>query len=96
MSDDIISKVKSLIDSKKGDAERLHRILEELTQGKPIDITDENYLQELENEPNQNNSELQNGVETESFGMSEHEEEKTRPKISDNGIETPLQEEKMQ
>lgn len=51
MSDDTIRLVLSLIDSKKGDADRLQQILDTLQQGKSLDISDQNYLQEISAEP---------------------------------------------
>jgi hypothetical protein len=51
MSDDAIRIVQSLIDSKKGDANRLQQILDTLQQGKSLDISDQNYLQEVAAEP---------------------------------------------
>ncbi len=51
MSDDTIRLVQSLIDSKKGDAGRLQQILDALHQGKSLDVSDQNYLQEISAEP---------------------------------------------
>jgi len=51
MSDDTIRLVQSLIDSKKGDAYRLQQILDTLQQGRSLDISDQNYLQEIFAEP---------------------------------------------
>jgi hypothetical protein len=51
MSDDAVRIIQSLIDSKKGDAARLQQILNTLQQGKPLDISDQNYLQEIAAEP---------------------------------------------
>lgn len=51
MSDDTIRLIQSLIDSKKGDTGRLQQILDTLQQGKSLDISDQNYLQEISAEP---------------------------------------------
>ncbi len=47
MSDETIRLVQSLIDSKKGDADRLQQILNTLQEGKPLDVSDQDYLQEI-------------------------------------------------
>lgn len=47
MSEDLIKIVRSLIDSGKGDIDRLRYILDILQQGKPLDDFDKNYLQDL-------------------------------------------------
>ncbi len=51
MSDDTIRQVQSLIDAKKGDAIRLQQILDTLQQGKALDLSDQNYLQEISVDP---------------------------------------------
>jgi len=51
MSDDTIRLVQSLIDAKKGDTNRLQQILDALQQGKDLDVSDQNYLQEISAEP---------------------------------------------
>ena len=51
MSDDAIRLVQSFIDSKKGDTDRLQQILDTLQQGKSLDISDQNYLEEISAEP---------------------------------------------
>lgn len=47
MSDEIIKLVQSLIDSKKGDADRLQQILNTLQGGGSLDEHDQNYLHEV-------------------------------------------------
>ncbi|MDE1830571.1 MAG: hypothetical protein KGI25_09630 [Thaumarchaeota archaeon] len=73
MSDDTISKVKSLIDSKKGDPQRLQQILDTLTQGKPLEISDQDYLQELTKELPQPEPESKDGTEPESLDLPKTE-----------------------
>ncbi len=51
MSDEnIIIVVQSLIDSKKGDPLRLQQILEKLQGGKPLDISDQDYIRSITSE----------------------------------------------
>lgn len=47
MSEEIINLVQSLIDSKKGDADRLQKIMDTLQSGGSLDEHDQNYLQEI-------------------------------------------------
>lgn len=47
MSDDLVRIVKLLIDSGKGDKVRLEEILYRLKEGQPIDVSEQNYVQEL-------------------------------------------------
>jgi hypothetical protein len=50
MSEDLIKLVQSLINSGKGDSNKLQHILDTLQQGKPLDDADSNYLQEISKE----------------------------------------------
>ncbi len=50
MSEDKIKLVQSLIDSKKGDEHRLQQILSTLQQGGILDVSDQNYLDEIAKE----------------------------------------------
>lgn len=50
MSDDAIKIIQSLIDSKKGDPNRLHEILNKLQQGNSLDVSDQRYLDEIAKE----------------------------------------------
>ncbi|MDE1727330.1 MAG: hypothetical protein KGH89_08740 [Thaumarchaeota archaeon] len=50
MSDDTIRLIQSLIDSKKGDVVRLQHMYDTLQQGKFLDVSDQNYLQEVSGE----------------------------------------------
>jgi hypothetical protein len=47
MSDDLIKLIQSLIESGQGDIDRLRSILDTLQNGKPLDSSDHNYLQEI-------------------------------------------------
>ena len=47
MSEDLIRVVQSLVDSGKGEVERLRYILDSLQKEKPLDHSDQKYLQEL-------------------------------------------------
>ena len=51
MSDDTVRLIQSLIDAKKGDTVRLQQILDALQQGNTLDISDQNYLQEVSAAP---------------------------------------------
>ena len=87
MSDDAIRLVQSLIDAKKGDANRLQQILGTLQQGKSLDISDQDYLQEI-------SSEQQKQPDEDSAmtpDLSEHEPYKREP--LDSLEDTPKEEE---
>ncbi|MDE1827395.1 MAG: hypothetical protein KGH83_07390, partial [Thaumarchaeota archaeon] len=57
MSDDTVRQIQSLIDAKKGDAIRLQQMLDTLQQGNALDISDQNYLQEISAEPQKHTDE---------------------------------------
>ncbi len=50
MSEDKIKIVQALLDSKKGDQVRLQQILETLQQGRSLDASDQNYLEQISKE----------------------------------------------
>lgn len=74
MSDEIISKVKLLIDSKIGDPARLQHILDALSDGNSLEPHDQDYLQELTKELDQHGSQLQKIGEVESPDVPKVEE----------------------
>jgi len=47
MSEEIIKKVQGLIDAGKGDAERLHNILNSLHNEQPLELSDKQYIESL-------------------------------------------------
>lgn len=47
MPEDIIKKIQELIDAGKGDAERLHSILDYLQNEKPLESSDQQYIESL-------------------------------------------------
>ncbi len=67
MSDDTIRLVQSLIDSKKGDADRLQQILNTLQQGTPLDISDQNYLEEISKQQHEDLTTTPEDTEHETF-----------------------------
>ena len=50
LSEDKIRLIQSLVDSKKGDEQRLQQMLSTLQQGGTLDVLDENYLEEISKE----------------------------------------------
>ncbi|MDE1816756.1 MAG: hypothetical protein KGI11_09390 [Thaumarchaeota archaeon] len=70
MSEDKIKLVQSLIDSKKGDENRLQQILLTLQQGGTLDLLDENYIEEISKELQ--TIDMPKPLEHEDLGVQEH------------------------
>ena len=51
MSEEIIKKVQELLDAGKGDAERLHNILNTIQNEQPLESSDKQYIESLSTEP---------------------------------------------
>ncbi len=84
MSEDKIKIVQSLLDSKKGDQTRLQQILTILQEGRSLDTTDQNYLEEVSKELQPSNLTLESSEHAERGSLNTPMQEEKKDESFEN------------